>query len=211
MLSVGLSPEQGGDIAGKLKASLGITSIVQFGWWFAQHPLKESFHSHQELRTNAPLFVGMQWALKTCESMSQAKKKCEEQLKDDDKVPMDPILNQSFNEAWNKLYHVPLAPSQELASQILNRMYRELKNRNGEAKPVEGLYTRESVLRRGQEERERKQRRKFATDFDLIDKTAPDNDDDPNFLPNKSPWLFLIALEAMLRKYLNAAASATDP
>ena len=41
----------------------------------------------------------MTWALKTCESMSQAKKKCEEQLKDDDKVPMDPILNQSLNEA----------------------------------------------------------------------------------------------------------------
>ena len=39
MVSVCLSPEQGDDIAGKLKASLGITSIVQFGWWFAEHPL----------------------------------------------------------------------------------------------------------------------------------------------------------------------------
>ena len=98
----------------------------------------------------------MTWALKTCESMSQAKKKCEEQLKDDDKVPMDPILHQSLNEAWNKLYHVPLAPSQELTSQILNRMYRELKNRNGEAKLVEGPYTGEIVLSIGQEERKRK-------------------------------------------------------
>ena len=54
-------------------------------------------------------------------------KKREEQLRDDDKVPMDPILNQSPNEAWNKLYHVPLAPSQELTSQIPNRMYRGFK------------------------------------------------------------------------------------
>ena len=206
MISVGLTPEQGEDIAGKLKSSVGITSIVQFGWWFTEHPLKGWFHSHAEWRTNAPLFVGMTWAFKTCESMSQAKNKCEEQLRDDDKVPMDPILNQSLSEAWNKLYQFPLAPSQELTSQILNRMYRELNNRNGEAKPVEGLYTKENVLSVGQEERARKKRRTFATDFDLIDKTMPDNDDDPNFLPNKSPWLFLIALEAMLHTFCKAGS-----
>ena len=58
----------------------------------------------------------------------------------------------------NKLYHVPLAPSKEFASQILNSMHRELKNRNGEAKPVEGLYTRECpqhrIGREGEEEEE---------------------------------------------------------
>ena len=85
-------------------------------------------------------------------------------------------------------------------------MYRELKNRNGEAKPVEGFYTKENVLSIGQEERERKKMRKFATDFDLIDKTTPENDDDPNFLPNKSPWLFLIALGAMLRTFCKAGS-----
>ena len=138
--------------------------------------------------------------------MSRAKKKCEEQLRDDGEVPMDPILNQSLNEAWNKLYHVPPAPSQELTSQILNRMYRELKNWNGEAKPVEGLYTKENVLSIGQEERERKKRRTFATNFDLIDKTVPDNDDDLNFLHNRSPWLFLIALEAMLFTFCKAGS-----
>ena len=99
----------------------------------------------------------MQWALKTCANMSQAKGKCEEQLKDDDKIPMDPILHQSLNEAWNKLYHVPLAPPQEFTSRILNRMYRELQNRNGETKPVEGLYTRENVFSIGQEEGEREE------------------------------------------------------
>ena len=44
------------------------------------------------------------------------------------------------------------------------------------------------------------------TDFDLIDKTTPDNDDDPNFRPNKSPLLFLIALEAMRRTFAKAGS-----
>ena len=139
MISVGLSPEQGEDIAKQLKDGLGITSIVQYGWWFDDHPLKDWFHSHPEWRSNAPLYIGMAWALKTCSKMSEAKEKSQEQLKDEDKIPMDPILNKSLNEAWNKMYHIPLPPSQEFTSQILNRMYQELKNRNGEAKPVEGL------------------------------------------------------------------------
>ena len=75
IVSVGLSPEEGEDIVNKLKAGLGITSIVQFGWWFSEHLLKEWFHSHVEWRTNAPLFVGMQWALKACSKMSQAKER----------------------------------------------------------------------------------------------------------------------------------------
>ena len=70
MVSVGLAPEQGEVIASKLKSGLGITSIVQFGWWFSEHPLKDGFHSHAEWRTKAPLFMGMLWALKTCSKMS---------------------------------------------------------------------------------------------------------------------------------------------
>ena len=107
----------------KLRDGLGITSIVQYGWWFEEHSLKDWFHSHAEWATNAPLFIGMAWALRTCVKMTEAKKNNQEQLKDDDKIPMDPILNKSIDEAWNKMYHVPMAPSQEFTSQILNRMY----------------------------------------------------------------------------------------
>ena len=204
MISVGLPEAKAADVAKALKDELNITSIVQYGWWFADEDLKEWFKSHQAWKTDAPLYVALKWALSTCSAISQAKAKHQEQLSEDDKIPMDPVLNKSLNEAWNKLYHVPLAPSQEFTSQILNRMFRELTNRGSEAKPVEGLYTRENVLSIGQEERGRKKRRKFATDFDLIDKTQADNDDDPNFLPNKSPWLFLIALEATLRTFAKA-------
>ena len=59
MISVGPSPEQGDDIAKKLNDGLGITSIVQYGWWFTDHSLKEWFHSLVEWRTNAPLYIGM--------------------------------------------------------------------------------------------------------------------------------------------------------
>ena len=62
MISVGLSPEQGEEVAGKFKSSPSITSIVQFGWWFTEHPLKDWFHSHAGWRTTAPLFGGMTWA-----------------------------------------------------------------------------------------------------------------------------------------------------
>ena len=54
MISVGLSPDQGDDIAKKLKDSLGITSIVQYGWWFEDHSPKDWFHFHAEWTTNAP-------------------------------------------------------------------------------------------------------------------------------------------------------------
>ena len=64
----------------------------------------------------------------------------------------------------------------------------------------------------GQDARERKKRRKLDTDFDLTDKSVPDNDDDPYFLPNKSPWFFLIALEAMLRTFTKAGTyTVKDP
>ena len=54
MVSVGLSPEQGDDIAKKLNDVLGITSRVQYGWWFKDHSLKDWFDSHGEWATNAP-------------------------------------------------------------------------------------------------------------------------------------------------------------
>ena len=98
MISVGLSPEQCEQVAQKFKSSLSITSIVQFGWWFSEDPLKEWFHSHVEWRNSAPRFVGMQWALDTCSKMTLAKEKSEEQLNVDDKIPMDPLPNRSLNE-----------------------------------------------------------------------------------------------------------------
>ena len=136
--------------------------------------------------------------------MTQAKAKQQEQLRNDNKIPMDPVLNKSLTETWQRLYKVPLAPSQELSSQVLNEMYRGLFNRNGEAKPVEGLYTKENVLSLDRAAREAKKRRRLSADFDLVDKLVPDSDTNPHFSPYKSPWLFLIALENLLRTFCKA-------
>ena len=63
MISVGLSNERSADVAQALKDDLNITSIVQYGWWFGEHSLKEWFHSHQAWKTDAPLFIALKWAL----------------------------------------------------------------------------------------------------------------------------------------------------
>ena len=39
-----------------------------------------------------------------------------------------------------------------------------------------------------------------------MDKTKPLDEDNPQYLPNKSPWLFLIALEATLRTFVKAGS-----
>jgi hypothetical protein len=204
MISVGLLEARAIDVATALKDDLNITSIVQFGWWFAECSLKDWFMSHDTWKTDAPLFVALKWALSTCSAIDTAKAKHQEQLKEDEKIPMDPVLNKSLNETWQRLYKVPLAPSQELSSQVLNGMYRGLFNRNGEAKPVEGLYTKENVPSLDQDAREAKRRRRMSADFDLVDKLAPDSDRNPHFHPYKSPWLFLIALENLLRTFCKA-------
>ena len=133
--------------------------------------------------------------------MSQAKANQREQLRKNVKIPMDPVLYKGLTEKWLELYKFPLAPSQELSSQLLNEMHRGLFNRNGEAKPVEGLYTKDKVLGLNRTARETQKRRRLSADFDLVDKLAPVSDANPHFDPYASPWLFLIALENLLRSF----------
>ena len=58
---------------------------------------------------------------------------------------------------------------------------------------------------------EAKQRKRlFNNDFDLIDKSKPLDEDNPNYIANKSPFLFLIALEAMLRTFVKAGSNLVE-
>ena len=59
MISAGLSNERSADVAQALKDDLSITSIVQYGWWFGEHSLKEWFHSHDAWKTDTPLFIAL--------------------------------------------------------------------------------------------------------------------------------------------------------
>lgn len=72
----------------------------------------QSRNSHETWRTEAPLFIALKWAFSTCSTIDTAKAKHEEQLKEDEKIPTDLVLNNSLNEAWATLYHIPPAPSQ---------------------------------------------------------------------------------------------------
>ena len=75
VVSIGLSPERCEDVAKDLKDELNITSIVQYEWWLGEYSLKEWFHSHDTWKTDAPLYVALAYALKTCSAMNQAKAK----------------------------------------------------------------------------------------------------------------------------------------
>ena len=99
MISVGLSETKATDVATALKDDLNIISIVQYGWWFAEANLKDWFMSHDAWKTDAPMYVALKWALSTCSAIDTAKAKHQEQLKEDDKIPMEPVLNKSLNEA----------------------------------------------------------------------------------------------------------------
>ena len=82
-------------------------------------------------------------------------------------------------------------------------MYKSLKNRNGKAMPVHGLYALQDKNHAG-ERHEKKQ--KSSTDYDIIVRSVPDDEDDPHFHKNTSPWLHLIAQESMLRTFRNAGS-----
>ena len=212
LVASGLPEPQATDVAKALKDELGITSIVVFAVWFGDNSIKEWVNSHVPWRNNAPLFVSLKWAVLQSCKMSQAKANHREQLSKTGKIPMDPVLYKGLTEKWLELYKFPLAPSQELSSQLLNEMHRGLFNRNGEAKPVEGLYTKDNVLGLNRTARETQKRRRLSADFDLVDKLAPVSDANPHFDPYASPWLFLIALENLLRSFCKAGTySVRDP
>ena len=75
LVSSGLEEQQATDVAKALKDELNISSIVQYGWWFADESLKDWFKTHQAWRQDASLFVALKWALATCGAMDKAKEK----------------------------------------------------------------------------------------------------------------------------------------
>ena len=52
----------------------------------------------------------------------------------------------------------------------------------------------------------KKRKQALTTNFDLLDKSVPDDEEDPHYNSSKSPCLFLVALEALLRTLVNAGS-----
>ena len=122
LVSTGTSAENAKDVTDALRDELDITSIVQFGEWFADESLEEWFKTHEQWKAKASLYITVNWGLRTCSDMNKAKAKKREQLISDIKVPMDPVVNKALTDTWQRLYKFPLDPSQELSSQVLNEM-----------------------------------------------------------------------------------------
>lgn len=76
----------------------------------------------------------------------------------------------------------------------------DAKETAGQAKVVKGLQTLE--MSRGTVNH----RRRPFLDVDLVDRSKPMDEDDLADLPNMSPWLFVIALEATLRTLCKAGS-----
>ena len=65
LLATGLEAQKATDVAKALQDELSISSIIQYGWWFADESLKEWFKTHQAWRQDASLFVHLKWVLAT--------------------------------------------------------------------------------------------------------------------------------------------------
>ena len=69
---------------------------------------------------------------------------------------------------------------------------------------MRGLYTLEERQKLSEPPKKRKEH--LSATFDLLDKSIPDDTEDPHYNSSKSPWFFLIALEAMLRTFVKAGS-----
>ena len=57
LVSTGTSEQHAADVTDALRDELDITSIVQFGEWFADESLKEWFKTHEQWKAKASLFI----------------------------------------------------------------------------------------------------------------------------------------------------------
>ena len=200
----GATPDQANKIAEALEKERGVKSWKSFYVYFKKFNLKEFFDEQIAWKKEAEIFVALDQAWDAYADKVKAEEVAKQELKDADETkPIDPDTNKSLTKTWKERYAFNLHPTQEFTAQLLNGMYRKLQRRQGQAKPVRGLYTLEDRANMG----EAKQRKRlFNNDFDLIDKSKPLDEDNPNYIANKSPFLFLIALEAMLRTFVKAGS-----
>ena len=205
LMASGATPDQADKIAEALEKERGVKSWKSFYVYFKKFNLKEFFDEQiawaerrRDLRRTGP---GLGRVLPT---KSRRRKRPSKSLRTQTRLSRStPRPTSPSRRRGRSAMPITLHPTQEFTAQLLNGMYRKLQRRQGQAKPVRGLYTLEDRANLG----EAKQRKRlFNNDFDLIDKSKPLDEDNPNYIANKSPFLFLIALEAMLRTFVKAGS-----
>ena len=205
-MSTGASLDEAKEVVAALGKELGMKDVDRFKTYFEHYTVRE-FFDEMNWKKRAALFCSIQRAVNCLQELSDAQKKMEADLAEEERKPLDPKTTESLNETWVGRYGFPLHPTQECTSQTLNTMYRNLKNRRGSAEVVKGLYTLEDSRHMGDSPRKRRQ---LTHDFDLVDRQKTDDEDNPHFYPNKSPWLYIVALAAMLRTFCKAGSYYVD-
>ena len=158
---------------------------------------------------DGPVYVHMSLAFGASVKIHKKKENEEHNLHGDDKAPMDPDDYKSLSDACKKHYGFNLHHTQEYTSLLMNRMFSMLRNRaQGEAKPVKGLHTQEDTIKFGQ--KKNRPRPLSGTNLDLVDLSKPDDEEKTSYCPSRSSWLFIIAMEAMLRTFAGAGTYLVD-
>ena len=178
-------------------------------------------------KKNAPLVVCLSMTWDACKKLyleheqdsvplglSPSKARSRKEDSEEETEDLDVEINKSLQQNWVDAYKVPLHGTEELPSQILNSMYKKLRRRKGEAEYVKGIYTRATKTPPSLSIEKKNKRQKATPYIDLIVNTK-DNDgknNEPSFHVDRSPWLFQLALENMLRSFCLAGSfKVRDP
>ena len=188
--------------------------------------IKKVQERKERWQNNGPLMVCLSLSLTAVNKIHKAKEAREQKAQakaegddDEDKgeevTPLDTDINESLQTNWIEKYFVPLDKYEELPSQLLHSMYKKLKNRRGEAEYPKGIYTKAHKTPPTLSMEGKKPKQKISPLLDIVINskdtlTAPGSE--PSFHIDRSPWLYLIALENMLRSFCLAGSFKTqDP
>ena len=212
------------EILDTLEAEIQISDVEGFHYYFTTFDLKvwiEDVSQRKERwKENGPLVVCLQKTKAATAEIHETAQKVHKVDKDtvgDDfeSTPLDTDINDSLQDNWMAKYGLKLHESSELPSQFLHSMYKKLKNRRGEAEHVKGVYTKTQKAPPGLSSGRKSNRQKIAPNIDLLVGTRDSEvalGDEPNYHIDRSPHIFFVALENMLRIFCLAGCfKVPDP
>ena len=205
----GMSQDELAEVGVELANRTGTTNVNQFvGYFGAMDDFIIKFWQGKPSWNNkGSLLAYMRNALVALSKAADKVRSSEDSLLDvtlDN--PIDPKTNKSLTMTWVQAYGYGLHPTQEATNQILGSMWRKLQLRQTQADPVKGLHTLESTggIEPG--------KRAWAIgDLRIIDENDAKGKE-VQYHVRANPFLFLCALEVMLRTLTKAGSFwVTDP
>ena len=186
---------------------LGVKTGRQFAGYFG--PEGESLHTFwkgvSRWKGRGAIFSNMREAHELLNRMKSQRVEEEKVMLDPTlDNPIDPRTNELLTKIWKQRYGFRLHPSQEGTHQILGSMWRMLQRRQIVASPVKGLHTLQST---GGIEPTKKQWQ--VGDLRLLTQDEG-KEKEVRYRAGANPFLFLMALESMLRTLAKAGSYPVD-